>query len=156
MLGVFMQLLHIILHSVCLFVVFFMDHYVDHPKVLVTPFRNSKPIVGKSFQMQCNVNVTEGIIGSVDIIWKTNGTTKQRMNNTTRDMNSVHTDIFNISIVQLSDNNTVYHCEAVVNTITSLNGSGNFKLVLGEELAVYKTVITHYQYIANYVIYESH
>ena len=109
----------------------FVNFFIVEPSVIVTPLTDS-PTVGQSFSMECNVTVAKGIVGSVDIIWTVNGTVKRRKNNTTGDINSVHSDILNITELQLDDNNTVYYCEAIVNTRTVLNGNAEYTLIIGK------------------------
>ena len=98
---------------------------------------NDNPTVGKSFSMECSVTVAKGIVGSVDIIWTVNGTVRRRNNNNTMgDINSVHSDILNITELQLDDNNTVYYCEAIVNTRTVLNGNAEYTLIIGKFIII--------------------
>ena len=92
----------------------------------------TNPTAGDSFQMECNVTVTKGIVGNVDILWTKNGTVIRTMNYTVGNANSTYRDILNITELQLSDNNTVYYCDATVNTSITLNGSANYTLQIGE------------------------
>ena len=89
-----------------------------------------KPVIGKSFSMECNVNVSKGIIGSVDIIWTTNNTVKSTKNYTLGDVN-LFSENLTISELKLSDNNTVYYCEAVITSVP-LNSSDNYTLTIGK------------------------
>ena len=92
----------------------------------------ANPTVGDLFQMECNVTLVKGIIGNVNISWTTNGTVKRTMNYAVGDANSVYRDILNITELQLSDNNTVYYCDAIVTTSILLNGSANYMLKIGK------------------------
>ena len=99
----------------------------------------ANPTAGESFQMECNVILVKGIIGNVDILWTTNRTLRtviRTMNYTVGDANSVYRDILNITELQLSDNNTVYYCDAIVTTSIMLNGSANYTLQIGKYLCV--------------------
>ena len=90
-------------------------------------------IVGEPFSMECNVPIAKSIIGSVDIIWTVNGTIKRRVNNSVGDIYSeyvLHRDVYNITALQLSDDNTVYHCEAVVNMSILLKGNDSITIIL--------------------------
>ena len=89
-------------------------------------------IIGKPFSMECNVIVAEGIIGSVDILWSTNGSMIRAVKYKVK--HSVYRDILNITRLQLSHNNTVYYCNATVTTSVMLNGSANYTLQIGKQL----------------------
>ena len=88
-----------------------------------------KPVIGKSFSMECNVTVEKGIIGSVTIIWTTNGTMKSTRNYALGDILSFSENL-TISELKLSDNNTVYYCEAMITSVP-LNSSDNYTLTIG-------------------------
>ena len=94
----------------------------------------ANPTAGDSFQMECNVTVTKGIVGNVDILWTKNGTVIRTMNYLVGDANSTYRDILNITKLQLNDNNTVYYCDATCTVTTSimLNGSANYTLQIGK------------------------
>jgi len=94
---------------------------------------NDNPIVGKSFSMECNIIVAKGITGSVDIVWTAVDGIVKTANNTMPYMNSLYLlyrDIYNIPLLQLSDNNTEYYCNAVINEATLANDS--YKLIIGK------------------------
>ena len=96
------------------------------------------PTIGKPFSMECNVTVTKGIVGSVDIIWRVNGTIQRRVNGTSmvggRSEYVLHRDFYNTSLLRLSDNNTVYRCEAIINSNTLLRGNDSIVLTIGKYL----------------------
>lgn len=90
---------------------------------------DDNPIVGKAFPMECNVTVARGIISSVDIIWTVNGTVKARANNTMRNMSSQHVlHKYEITELQLSDDNAMYYCSAVINAYTNMEGSDSITI----------------------------
>ena len=91
--------------------------------------RGEKPVIGKSFSMECNVTVAKGIIGSVTIRWTANDTVKSIMNHTLGDIN-LFSENLNISELKLSDNNTVYYCKAMITSVP-LNSSDNYTLTIG-------------------------
>ena len=94
---------------------------------------DDNPIIGESFLMECNVAIAKSIVGSVDIIWTVNGTMKRRVNDVVGDISSeyvLHRDIYNITALQLSDDNTVYYCEAVVNMSILLKGNDSITIML--------------------------
>ena len=81
--------------------------------------------VGKPLQIECNVTIPRGNTDNVDIImWRVNDTVTNHTvvymmnNNTAIDMNSQHEPhrvVYNIPSLQMSDDNTVYCCEAKIN-----------------------------------------
>ena len=94
---------------------------------------DDNPTLGESFSMECNVITAKSIIGNVDIIWTVNGTIKRRVDDSVGDTNSeyvLHRDVYNITALQLSDDNTVYYCEAVVNKSVPLKGNDSITIIL--------------------------
>ena len=90
---------------------------VSTPIVTVTP-----PItqtVGQSLTLQCEVTTVKGITSRVDIVWSSDGTELERMNDvssTTMDNSLVYTDSYNISQLSTTDDGRVIQCEVVINT----------------------------------------
>ena len=118
--------------SVTAIVYYFVNHLVPNANVSVTAL-DDNPTVGESFSMECNVTIAKSIIGSVDIIWTVNDTIKRRVNDSVGDMNSeyvLHRDVYNITLLQLSDDNTVYVCEAMVNKSIFLKGNDDITIML--------------------------
>ena len=110
----------------------FVKHLVPNASVSVTAL-DDNPIVDKSFSMECNITIAKSIIGCVDIIWTVNGTIKRRVNDTVGDANSeyvLHGDVYKIERLKLSDDNTVYFCEAVVNNSILLIGNDSITIML--------------------------
>ena len=101
-----------------------------NPIVTVTEINNSNQ-TGRV--IQCNVIIVRDIVGSVNITWAVNGTAQNR-SDYTKDMNSTsitYSDTFDIS--ELYNNNTVYSCEATVNTSTPLRANANWTLIIPGE-----------------------
>ena len=112
----------------------FVDHIVPSPNVSVTAL-DEKPVIGKSFSMECNVTVAKGIIGSVDIMWIINGTVTRRVKDTIEYISSeytLHRDVYNIAQLQLSDNNTVYYCMAVTSASKRVESNDSITLTIGK------------------------
>ena len=106
----------------------FVTPVVPAANVSVTALDENPTIVGKPFSMECNVTVARGVVSSVDIIWIVNGTVKRNrtVNNSLSRNNSlqyVESDVYTITELQLSDNNTVYHCKAVIDTYEQVEDS---------------------------------
>ena len=94
---------------------------------------DDNPTLGESFSMECNVIIAKSIIGNVDIIWTVNGTIKRRVDDSVGDTDSeyiLHRDIYNITALQLSDDNIEYYCEAVVNKSVPLQGNDSITIIL--------------------------
>ena len=94
---------------------------------------DDNPTLGESFSMECNVIIAKSIIGIVDIIWTVNGTIKRRVDDSVGDTDSeyvLHRDVYNITALQLSDDNTVYYCEAVVNKSVPLQDNDSITIIL--------------------------
>ena len=88
--------------------------------------------VGSSLSLQCNVIVVKGIDSSVDIVWMRDGTEVLRENDLMRypfnETRLLYTSHYNITLLQMSDNDTMYSCQAVINTSPSVNNSDNYTL----------------------------
>ena len=118
--------------SVTAIVYYFANHLVPNANVSVTAL-DDNPTVGESFSMECNVTIAKSIIGNVDIIWTVNDTIKRRVNDSVGEMNSeyiLHRDVYNIEVLQLSDDNTMYVCEAMVNRSIFLKGNDDITIML--------------------------
>ena len=121
----------------------FVNHLVPNASVSVTAL-DDNAIVDESFSMECNVTIAKSIIGSMDIIWTVNGTIKRRVNDSVRNTNSeyvLHRDVYNITALQLSDDNSVYYCEAVVNMSVLLKGNDSITIMLTYGKYKYNTII---------------
>ena len=82
--------------------------------------------VGQSLTLQCEVTTVRGITSRVDIVWNSDGTELQRMNNvssTTMNNSLVYTDSYTISQLSTTDEDRVIECEVVTNE--SFVGIGN-------------------------------
>ena len=124
----------------------FLLNTVPTPNVTVTAL-NDNPAIGKSFKMECNVVVARGI-SNVDIMWIVKDTEKRNhtVNYTEWDMNPHYVGIYTITELQLSDNNTVYYCKAVVNANTyGISSTTINNVIIGKYIT---TLIT---YIGTYI-----
>ena len=101
------------------------------PTVNMTPMNNSNQAISA---MNCNVTIVRSIVGSVKITWAINGIAQNRSSNYTKAINSgsiIYSDILIIS--SESHNNTVYSCEATVNTSTPLRANDSWTLIIPGE-----------------------
>ena len=116
-------------------------HVVSLPilTVSVTPLNNQT--VGQSLTLQCEVTTVRGITSRVDIVWSSNGTELERMNDvssTTMDNSLVYTDSYTISQLSTTDDGRVIQCEVVINTnppvmasdIITLDVTGEYDTVM--------------------------
>ena len=96
--------------------------------------------VGDPLSLRCDVTAIF-YISNVDIIWKINGVEVNRTNNVEKDPMSiasltVYTDYYNSTqLLQLSDNNTIYQCQAVIQPqfyplSLEMAASDNFSLIV--------------------------
>ena len=69
--------------------------------------------VGDKLSLRCDVNITEGIAINIYIQWKINNTVEKDYS--LHSMTSV-TEFLNLTSLQISDNNTIYQCLAMINT----------------------------------------
>ena len=94
--------------------------------------------VGQSLTLQCAVTTVRGITSRVDIVWSSNGTELERINNvssTTMDNSLVYTDSYTISQLSTTDDGRAIQCEVVINTSPSVMASDNITLdVMGKSV----------------------
>ena len=111
-----------------------MNFVVPTPTVRVTALNNQT--VGQSLTLQCEVTTVRGITSRVDIVWSSNGTELERMNDvssTTMDNSLVYTDSYTISQLSTTDESRMIQCEVVINTSPSVMDSDSITLdVIGE------------------------
>ena len=99
---------------------------VPAPSVTVRVL-DDKPIIGAPLSLECNVTVARGVTSSVNITWKVNGTnvTEAEITDNTdsklSDNRSQYRVYYNITQLELSDDNTRYSCEAVINNTQKKN-----------------------------------
>ena len=141
----------------------FLLNTVPTPNVTMTASDNN-PVIGKSFKMKCNVVVARGI-SNVDIMWIVKNTVKrnQSVNYAERGTNLRYVDVYTITELQLSDNNTVYYCKAVVNANTNgISSTTINNVIIGKYITTLITYIGTYVYtymhtfLAEYFIISMH
>ena len=103
--------------------------------------------VGYNLSMRCDIHIAKGIYSSVNIIWKIRNVEKRKITVAGSSFHSInmtslkYTDFLS---VQLTDNNTVYYCQAVINASSSLSASDNLTLkynASGKYLVTYPAVL---------------
>ena len=87
--------------------------------------------VGQSLILQCEVTTVRGITSRVDIIWSSNDTELQRMDNVTSSpLNDslVYMDIYNNPLLNTTDDGRVIQCDVLINTSPSVTDSDSITL----------------------------
>ena len=90
---------------------------------------------------------------NVDIMWIVNDTVKKNhsVNNTEQDTNLHYVDVYNITELKLSDNNTVCYCKAVINADTyGISSIIINNVTIGKHMAssyCYNCVVTYISHI---------
>lgn len=100
------------------------------PKVNVVSIGNQ--VVGNPLSLTCKVTTVRDTNGSIDIIWMRDGTEILRDNNKEghpiNDKVMLYTSYYNITQLQMIDDDTTYNCQAVINTSPPVNSTGNHTL----------------------------
>ena len=107
-------------------VVFFS---VPTPTVSVTS--PNTQTVGQSLTLQCEVTTVRGITTRVDIVWSSNGTELQRMDDVVLSLlndSLVYMDTYNDSLLNTTDDGRVMQCEVVINASLSVTANDNITL----------------------------
>ena len=106
-------------------------NYISVPTPTVSVTAPNTQIVGQSLTLQCEVTTVRGISSRVDIVWSSDGTELERMNNassTTMENSLVYTDSYTISQLNTTDDGRVIQCEVVINASSSVMASDNITL----------------------------
>ena len=102
----------------CIPLLFTIYTIVPTPSVTVTA--PNTQIVGQSLTLECNVTTVRGITSSVDIVWSRDGDAVERMEvvniSSTTNNSVLYRDTYTISLLNTTNNGTVYQCEVVINT----------------------------------------
>ena len=110
--------------------------YITVPTPTVSVTAPSNQIVGQSLTLQCEVTTVRGITSRVDIVWSSDGTELEMMNDvssTTMDNSLVYTDSYTISQLSTNDESRVMQCEVVINASPPVMASDSITLdVTGE------------------------
>ena len=90
--------------------------------------------VGQSLTLQCEVTTVRGITSRVDIVWSSDNTELERINNITVSMvnlSVVYSENYTISQLSTSDHGRIIQCDVVINN--SIRNTGTNELnVLGK------------------------
>ena len=102
------------------------------PKPTITLTGTGNQTVGDELSLRCDVNLSKGISGSVNFVWKINNTEVElhNMSFPLSNTSALYTDFLNISSLNLTDNNAVYQCQAEIVTSHSVNLTVSINLTL--------------------------
>ena len=104
------------------------------PKPIVKMTAIGSQTMGDNLSLKCDANITKGISSSINFTWKINdteiGDTGQVVKHPLSDTSVLYTNSLNISSLNSTDNNTVYSCQAVINTSLSVNVSDAVSLTI--------------------------
>ena len=87
--------------------------------------------VGQPLMLTCNVTTVRGITSQVDIEWRREGNTLNRLNNVTQtlvDSLLLYTDTYVISPLSTDDDGSEYKCTIVINTSPMIRYSDSIAL----------------------------
>ena len=111
---------------------------ITDPIVTITAIGNQT--VGDPLSLKCDVSVISNIVNSMNIIWRIDGTIVQM---TRKDpignlVENQYTDYYNTTtLLQSFHNNTIYQCQAVIETnqdlypsIPEINATDDFILIV--------------------------
>ena len=91
----------------------------------------SNGLVGQPLTLQCEVTTVRGITSRVDIVWSSNDTELQRMDNVVLSpINDtlVYMDTYNNPLLNTTDDGRVIQCEVVINISPSVTAKDNITL----------------------------
>ena len=104
--------------------------YITVPTPTVSVTAPNTQTVGQSLTLQCEVTTVRGITSRVDIVWSSNGTELERMENVLPTMGNslVYTDSYTISRLSTTDEGRVIQCEIVINASPLVMASNSVTL----------------------------
>ena len=117
-----------------IFILFVSLILVPTPIVNVTNI--STQTVGQSLTLRCEVTTVRGITSRVDIVWNSDGTELQRMNDIvlfTMGNSLTYTDSYTVSQLNTTNDGRVIQCEVVINTSPLVMASDSITLDLTGE-----------------------
>ena len=124
----YLCLVHCTYSTFCTLVLYFT--VVPTPNVTVTA--PNTQTVGQPLTLTCNVTTVGGIPNRVDIVWRIGGTEVERMEGVSSNSvigNSVmYWVIYNISQLNLDDDDREYQCEVVIHTSIPVMATGSIIL----------------------------
>ena len=91
----------------------------------------SNQTVGQSLTLQCEVTTVRGITSRVDIVWSSDGTELQRMDNVTLSSvndSLVYMETYSNPLLNTTDDGRVIQCEVVINTSPLVMASDSITL----------------------------
>ena len=120
-----------------------MCFYTIDPNITIEVTINNIPLIDQPLILQCNAVIVGAITSTVDIIWTSDDTQVRRVNNVTArssiNSTSVYYDSFIIPSFDITDIDSVYHCEVLINSNLPTTASSNVTISIpsGTELLYY-------------------
>ena len=136
------------LFAVLILLALYVFYAVPTPTVSVTVLNNQT--VGQSLTLQCEVTTVRGITSRVDIVWRSDGTELERINNITVSMvniSVVYSENYTISQLSTSDHGRIIECDVVINNSiinTGTNKLNVFGKFLKTHLCMHSSLFTLY------------
>lgn len=101
---------------------------VTPPAVNVTALSQD---IGNLLSLRCDVNIVRGITSGAEVVWKVNNTEIQRYNGNIIEGKTSYTYYYNTDMnLNVNNNNSVYQCEVIINTLPLISNADNFTLYL--------------------------
>ena len=146
------------------FIIYIFDAYITVPSPTASVTALDTQTVGQSLTLQCEVTTVRGITSRVDIVWSSNDTELERMNDvssttmdnslvyilermnnvssTTMNNSLVYTDSYTISQLSTTDEDRVIQCEVVINASPPVMASNSTTLdVMGMYITLLDCVL---------------
>ena len=90
--------------------------------------------VGQPLILQCSVTTIRDINSRVDLVWISDDTELERVEGVTSESSTnnlaVYTDYYIIPQLSITDNNSLYTCEVIINRSPLISASSNFTLYI--------------------------
>ena len=105
--------------------------YIPVPFPTVSATAPNTQTVGQPLTLQCEVTTVRGITSRVDIVWSSNDTELQRMDNVILSPindSLVYMDTYNNPLLNTTDDGRVIQCEVVINVSPSVTAKDNITL----------------------------
>ena len=129
------------LQAVFAWLIFYIFVHITAPTPTVNVNAIGNETAGSSLSLKCNAIVVKGINSSVDFIWMNDdGEILREINTVEYQENStrlIYTSYYNISLLETTDDDTMYICEAVINTNSAVNNSDSYTLNVTGKYSIY-------------------
>ena len=121
---------HLLVSYRCVFDYFFIINIVV-PSPSVTVTAHNTQTVGQPLTLTCNVTTVRGISSTVDVVWRTGGSTLKRSNNVTQtllDSSVLYIDTYTITPLSTNDDGREYECRVVMHSTPITRSLGSITM----------------------------